>query len=183
MTIPGGGTFNETTVKALMLNSSYEPLKIVNWQKALILWFQDKVEILAHHNMHVRSIRQSFALPSVIRLKKFVRSHETHKIRFSRENIYIRDNYVCMYCRDKFPAKDLTLDHVLPVSQGGRKDWSNIVTACRCCNQKKGSRTPDQADMPLLRKPEEPRWLPSVKFEVNEKNAPKDWILYLNYDT
>jgi len=154
-------------------------MRLVNWQKALILWFQDKVEILAHHQEFVRSIREKFPLPSVIRLKKYVRSTETTKIRFCRENIYIRDNYICQYCCQKHPTKELTLDHVLPVSQGGRKDWMNIVTACRSCNQKKGNRTPDQADMPLLKKPEEPKWLPAVKFEVSNKNAPEDWITYL----
>ncbi len=165
-----------------MLNSSYEPLRIVNWQKALILWFQGKVEILAHHESFVRSIRESFPLPSVIRLKKYVRGQETTRIRFCRENIYLRDNFACQYCRDSFPTRDLTLDHVLPVSQGGKKDWTNIVTACRPCNQKKGNRTPDQADMPLFKKAEEPRWLPALKFEVNEKTAPLDWWVYLNLD-
>lgn len=158
-------------------------MKVVNWQKALLLWFQDKVEILAHHGTYVRSIKQAFPLPSVIRLKKFVRSHGSNKIRFCRENIYIRDDHACMYCGDKFPVRELTLDHVLPVSQGGKKDWTNIVTACRDCNQKKGNRTPDQADMPLLTRPEEPKWLPAVKFEINAKTAPRDWILYLNYET
>lgn len=166
-----------------MLNSSYEPLKLVNWQKALILWFQDKVEVLAHHQSFARSIRDKFPLPSVIRLKKYVRSQESTKIRFCRENIYIRDDYVCQYCHYRHPTKDLTLDHVFPVAQGGLKVWTNIVTACRGCNQKKGNKTPEQASMPLLKRPEEPRWLPAIKFEVNEKNAPQDWFLYLNFES
>lgn len=165
-----------------MLNSSYEPLRIVNWQKALILWFQGKVDILAHHQSFVRSISKSFPLPSVIRLRKYVRGQETTRIRFCRENIYIRDNFTCQYCGEHFSTRELTLDHILPVSQGGKKDWNNITTACRTCNQKKGSRTPEQADMPLLKKAEEPRWLPALKFEVNEKNAPPDWFAYLNLD-
>lgn len=166
-----------------MLNSSYEPLKLVNWQKALILWFQDKVEVLSHHQSFARSIRENFPLPSVIRLKKYVRSQESTKIRFCRENIYIRDNYTCQYCVEKHPTRDLTLDHVRPVAQGGLKIWNNIVTACRECNQKKGNRTPEQADMPLFKKPDEPKWLPALRFEVNEKNAPEDWFLYLNYES
>lgn len=166
-----------------MLNSSYEPLKLVNWQKALILWFQDKVEVLAHHESFARSIRDKFPLPSVIRLKKYVRSSESTKIRFCRENVYIRDDYTCQYCTDRFHTRDLTLDHVHPVAQGGLKIWTNIVTACRECNQKKGNRTPTQASMPLLREPAEPKWLPAIRFEVNEKNAPEDWFLYLNYET
>ncbi len=163
-----------------MLNASYEPMKLVNWQKALILWFQDKVEVLAHHHEFVRSIQNKFQLPSVIRLKKYVRLQESNKIRFCRENIYTRDAYICQYCDTKFTTRDLTLDHVLPVSQGGKKDWTNIVTACRSCNQKKGNRTPEQADMPLLKRPLEPKWLPAVKFEVNPRTAPDDWIVYLN---
>lgn len=162
-----------------MLNSSYEPLKIVNWQKALILWFQGKVDILAHHPSFVRSISKSFQLPSVIRLRKYVRNQASNKIRFCRENIYLRDQYTCQYCYEKFPTKELTLDHILPVSQGGGKDWTNITTACRACNQKKGNRTPEQAHMPLLKKAEEPRWLPSLRFEIKKTSPPPDWALYL----
>jgi 5-methylcytosine-specific restriction endonuclease McrA len=165
-----------------MLNASYEPMRLVNWQKAMILWFQDKVEVLAHHQEFVRSIRNKFPLPSVIRLKKYIRSQESTKIRFCRENIYTRDSYICQYCQVKFSTRDLTLDHVLPVSQGGRKDWTNIVTACRSCNQKKGNRTPEQADMPLMNQPLEPKWLPAIKFEVNPNTAPDDWVTYLNLE-
>ena len=129
----------------MVLNASYEPLKIVSWQKAVILWFQGKVEILEHHNAFASSVSQKFQLPSIIRLKSYVRIRNQNVVRFCRENIYKRDRYTCQYCEAAFPTRDLTLDHVLPVSKGGLKSWTNIVTACRDCNQKKGNKTPREA--------------------------------------
>ena len=103
-----------TSFKALVLNASYEPLRIISWQKALMMWFQDKVEILEYHTAFARSVSTSFKLPSVLRLKTYIRPKRIDGVRFCRENVYIRDNYTCQYCAVKFPYKDLTIDHVLP---------------------------------------------------------------------
>ena len=84
--------FPLASVRALLLNSSYEPMKVVPWQKALILWFQDKVEILEYHSTFVRSARTRFQLPSVLRLKTYVRPKSLGVVRFCRENFYIREN-------------------------------------------------------------------------------------------
>lgn len=144
------------------------------------MWFQGKVEVLEHHDTRVRSVKRSFQLPSIIRLKTYVRYPRPRPvIRFSRENVYIRDKYCCQYCGDRFSAKELTLDHVLPVSQGGRKTWTNVVSACRTCNQKKRNRTPEEADMPLLSQPVVPKWLPESELDIGIESIPLSWRIYL----
>lgn len=165
--------------RALVLNSSFEPLKIISWQKAILLWFQDKVEVLEHHEVFVSSVSQRFKLPSIIRLKNYVRVRNQNGVRFCRENIYKRDRYSCQYCLKTFLTRELTLDHVVPVSRGGPKSWTNIVTACRECNQRKANRTPHQANMPLKQKPTEPKWIQKVEVASVPEQAPPSWKIYL----
>jgi 5-methylcytosine-specific restriction endonuclease McrA len=168
-----------TSFRALVLNASYEPLQIVNWQKAILLWFSGKVEVLDKHDAFVRSVREKLAIPSVIRLRTYVAIRGRNKIRFSRDNVLLRDDYSCQYCGRVQPPRELTLDHLLPISRGGKKSWKNIVTACRRCNQKKGNRTPEEAHMRLLKKPQLPSWLPSRRFEIDLELVPESWRIYL----
>ncbi|MGE3758215.1 MAG: HNH endonuclease [Pseudobdellovibrionaceae bacterium] len=170
----------DTSVRTLLLNSSYEPIKIVSWQKALILWFQDKVEIVEYHSSFARSARDKFQLPSVLRLKRYVRTQSFYNVRFCRENVYLRDDYTCQYCAKRFLARDLTLDHVLPASKSGKKTWTNVVAACRPCNQRKSNRTPQSANMPLLKEPRAPSWLPAVEFTFNLDRLPETWLEYVS---
>lgn len=166
-------------VRALILNSSCQPIKLVSWQKALLLWFQGKVEILEYHSVSARSVSADFKLPSVMRLKKYVSPRKSTRLKFSRENIYLRDDFTCQYCAQQFPAKALTLDHVVPASKFGRKDWTNVVTACRECNHRKGNRTPLGAGMPLLNEPKIPTWLPVVQPQFLIEDMPEEWRPYL----
>jgi 5-methylcytosine-specific restriction endonuclease McrA len=166
-------------MRSLLLNSSYEPMRVVSWQKALILWFQGKVEVLEYHSSFARSARDSFQLPSVLRLKSYIRPRTNGAVRFCRENVYIRDNFTCQYCGTKLPSRQLTLDHVVPASKQGEKSWTNVVSACRGCNQKKAARTPAQANMPLLREPKMPTWLPALEFEIQPETVPTTWQQYL----
>lgn len=155
-------------------------MKIINWQKALVLWFQDKVEILEYHSVYVRSARFTIQIPSVMRLKRYIRPRPFARIRFSRENIYIRDNFTCQYCGQRFHGRDLTLDHVVPASKNGAKTWNNVVAACRPCNQRKGNRTPTHARMPLLKEPIAPTWLPTNQEDLPEPEfVPETWRPYL----
>jgi 5-methylcytosine-specific restriction endonuclease McrA len=173
-----------TGFKALVLNASYEPLRIVPWQKALLLWFQEKVDILEYHAVFARSVSNSFKLPSVLKLKTYVRPKKLDGVRFCRENVYIRDNYTCQYCAEKFTYKELTIDHVVPASQGGPKTWTNVVTACRSCNQTKANRTPEKARMPLLKPPRAPLWLPVVELSLGaerDDKSPMAWKEYLRF--
>jgi 5-methylcytosine-specific restriction endonuclease McrA len=178
------GSFNKTTFstfRALLLNSSYEPMKVVSWQKALLLWFQGKVEVVEHHQAFARSVRNSFQLPSVIRLKTYVRPRSFGAVRFCRENVYIRDNFTCQYCARKMGPKHLTLDHVVPASKSGPKNWTNVVAACRDCNQRKANRTPITANMPLMKAPEAPTWLPAAELEMKAGQVPRNWLQYLQF--
>lgn len=167
--------------RSLLLNSSYEPMRIVSWQKALVLWFQGKVEVLEYHPVFARSVRSSFQLPSVLRLKHYVRPRSAGAVRFCRENVYIRDNFTCQYCGTRLPGRMLTLDHVIPASLKGQKSWTNVVSACRDCNQKKANRTPDKANMPLLTQPHVPTWLPTLDLEIHADAVPHNWAQYLRF--
>lgn len=168
--------------RSLLLNSSYEPMRIVSWQKAIILWFQEKVEILEYHSSYARSSKDKFQLPSVLKLKSYVRLKNKNYVRFCRENVYLRDEYTCQYCAHQFHPKQLTLDHVIPASKKGEKSWTNVVTACRECNQKKANRTPTQAKMPLLNEPKMPHWLPFADYEFKRGQIPDNWLQYLNIE-
>lgn len=169
------------SARSLVLNSSYEPMRIVSWQKALILWFQGKVDILEYHSTVARSSRATFQLPSVLKLRNYVRPRSNNSVRFCRENVYVRDNYTCQYCGIQYLPKQLTLDHVVPASRKGEKSWTNVVCACRDCNQKKADRTPAQAHMPLLKEPKMPAWLPVHDFDAKMKPIPSVWRQYLSY--
>ena len=169
--------------QALLLNATYEPLKIVDWRKAITLWCQGKVEVIAVHDREVRSVSVSFKLPSVIRLLRYITIRKRFDyVPFSRANIYARDDHRCQYCGEHFPVSELTFDHVVPVSQGGRKDWENIVTSCVTCNRRKGGRTPAQAGLRVIRPPRRPARPPVVRLTIGLRNAPECWRDYLYWN-
>ena len=102
-----------------------------------------KVEVISVYDREIRGVSISFKLPSVIRLLRYIKiKRRFDYVPFSRANIYARDDHRCQYCGEPFPTCELTFDHVVPVAQGGRKDWENIVTCCVQCNRRKGGRTP-----------------------------------------
>lgn len=165
----------------LLLNAGFEPLRIVSWQRAFILVFQGKVEILEEYALSVSTVSTKFKIPAVIKLRRWVNLKKVAPvIRFSRSNVYLRDNYRCQYCYRKFPEKDLTMDHVKPVVKGGKKNWENIVAACTKCNQKKGDRAPEEVGFKLLNRPIVPSWLPGNLLSLRANAQPKSWEMYLN---
>jgi len=169
--------------QTLLLNATYEPLKIVHWQKAVTLWVQGKVEVISVYDREVRAVSFSFRLPSVIRLFRRVKIRRRFDyVPFSRANIYARDRCACQYCGKVFPTSDLTFDHVVPVAHGGRKDWENIVTCCITCNRRKGGRTPEQAGMRLVRLPRRPDKAPALRITIGLRNAPESWRDYLYWN-
>ncbi len=166
---------------ALLLNSSYEALKVIGWQKAIVLWLSEKVEVIEFHGIYINSTYAQFPLPSIIRLKSYCPLSSYRRIRFSKQNVFLRDASTCQYCGKKCSSKELTIDHVIPVSKQGPENWNNVVAACRRCNQKKGNRTPASAGMPLLREPEPPNWMTPIEFELRSTNSiPSGWKPYLN---
>jgi 5-methylcytosine-specific restriction endonuclease McrA len=163
----------------LLLNASYEPLSVITWQRAMTLFFLEKVEVVAEYDdKHIHSSTSIFQMPSVVRLVKYVRRRYMG-VKFSRQNIYARDGYTCQYCGDKPPLHDLSFDHVAPRSQGGRTCWENIVACCVDCNRTKGGRTPEEAGMPLLKRPVKPRSMAHLSLRVEKQKPPSDWLTYL----
>lgn len=162
--------------RTLLLNATYEPLMVIDWRRAVSLVFLGKSDVLAEHSKVIRSPSQSMRVPSVLRLRERVRRAKP-VVRFSRTNVYARDESRCQYCGEKFSASALTFDHVLPRSRGGQTTWQNIVTACMPCNRIKGDKTPEEAGMPLLKEPVRPKLLPYVK-QITGK-TPESWKFYL----
>src|SRR5438128_5697776 len=167
--------------QTLLLNATYEPLEVVHWQKAVTLWCQGKVEVIStYDHREIRAPSFSFKLPSVIRLLRYIKiKRQLDYVPFSRANIYARDEHTCQYCGDLSSTSELTFDHVVPVAQGGRKDWENIVTCCVSCNRKKGGRTPAEAGMHLLRMPKRPQSAPAIRITVGLRQTPESWCDFL----
>ena len=135
---------------ALVLNAdfrplSYFPLSLWSWQDAVKAVFLDRVNIVSNYETVVRSPSFEMKLPSVIALKEYV--HQSRRPAFTRFNVFLRDRFACQYCGHRFPTQDLTFDHVVPRSRGGRTSWENVVTACGACNLHKGNRMPRDIGM------------------------------------
>ena len=168
------------STRTLVLTQSYEPLKVVSWQRAITLLSLGKVEVVEEYDHEVRSVRLAFKCPAVIRLLTAFRRHKK-PVKFSRVNIFARDHYKCQYCGQRGKMDDLTYDHVTPRCQGGKTVWTNIATACKSCNATKGDKTPEQAKMKLRMKPIQPRWVPAMTIRISQKSAPEMWRDYLYY--
>jgi 5-methylcytosine-specific restriction endonuclease McrA len=145
-------SLNRLQKPVLVLNASYEPINICAARRALVLMLKGVASAEEESTLHVRSARNTVKLPSVIRLLEYRRiPHQTRAL--SRKNILMRDRYTCQYCHRTLPSAELTLDHVVPRSRSGESNWENLVACCNPCNNRKGSRTPDEAGMRLARPP------------------------------
>ena len=153
---------------------------MITWKKAIILLVKDKVEVVSSHDRVIHGVSISLKLPSVLRLLSHVRvARQGHQVPFSRANIYFRDKYQGQYCGQQLSGIELTFDHVVPVSQGGRKAWDNIVTCCVNCNRQKGGKTPRQAGLTLLRRPRRLSFLPALHITLGMGDVPAAWDDYL----
>lgn len=146
----------------LVLNATYEPLNVVSMRRAIVLLLKEKAELLEASEQRIRSEHLSLPLPLVIRLVYFVRVPRRVDIPLTRRTVMMRDNYTCQYCGAQPSKSSLTLDHVLPKVRGGKATWSNVVCACKRCNLRKGSRTPEEANMRLRSKPGRPQYVALV---------------------
>lgn len=146
--------------KVLLLNSSYEPLHICSWQRALLLLVKGKAEAVEKQNRQIANGR--WPMPIVIRLLYYVKI--PHKeLPLTRRNILHRDGYLCQYCGKK---GELSIDHIVPRSKGGKDTWENVITACVRCNLYKGNKTPKEAGMELRSKPCRPADF--IQFELSK---------------
>jgi 5-methylcytosine-specific restriction endonuclease McrA len=150
-------------------------MSVINVKKAIILLYLGKAEIIeAHDGRAVHSVSMSIPFPSIVRLSVYVRV-PFKKIILSRKNILRRDGHRCQFCgRGDVP---LTVDHVVPLSRGGEDAWENLVSACVSCNNKKGDRTPEEAYMPLSRRPMRPNHVTFISHFVGRMD--ERWKPYL----
>ena len=116
----------------------------------------------------IRSVAFSIQVPRIIRLLHYDRVPR-NAVKFTRRNVFLRDEYSCQYCGRRYNLGNLSLDHVVPRTQGGQSNWLNIVTACLNCNVQKGGRTPEQARMKLLRPPFKPARNPVLSHQLNSE--------------
>lgn len=169
-------------VRVLLLDRDCNPIKIIGWKRAVYLLFTGKAEVLIEGTQEIRSPSTSFVVPSVIR--QFAKYNRQKSVPFTRINIFQRDNWCCQYCGKACTTKQLTFDHVVPSCQGGQASWTNIVSACRPCNEVKGGRTPEQAGMKLIRPPKRPSIedMPDLVIKVKHK-VPKEWKAFFDKDS
>lgn len=172
--------------RTLLLNSTFEPLKVISWQRAVTLICLGKVEVVRNYEgRRIRAVSWSVEMPSVVKLRRYIRRRRI-RVALSRRNIFFRDNHQCQYCDRQLPARELTCDHVEPRSQGGRTSWENVVAACGPCNRRKGGRTPEQARMRLRTRPGRPSSLPieyTLNLGANLERLPEGWAEYLGWIT
>lgn len=173
---------------ALILNAdfrplSYFPLSLWPWQEAVKAMFRDSVTVLSEYDRVVRSPSFEFKLPSVLVLKEYVPT--ARKPAFTRFNVFLRDEWHCQYCGSKEKTSELTFDHVVPKSRGGKTSWTNIVTACRPCNTVKGHKMPRECKMFPITEPVQP-----TLFELQDKGRKfppnflhKSWRDFLYWDS
>ncbi|RMF87056.1 MAG: HNH endonuclease [Nitrospinota bacterium] len=163
----------------LVLNYTYEPLHFCNAKRAIILILQEKAEIVEKSGQLLHSPSLVLPLPTVIRLRMYIRRPVGRGITFSKKNVFLRDNFTCQYCGVKGSnGFELTIDHIIPRSKGGKTCWENVVVACKVCNRRKGDRPLEETDLRLLRQPRKPRF-PLLKPAPLSTRFLAEWTKYL----
>ena len=179
----------------LVLNRLYQPVNVTNVRRAICLMYVGAARALDSQfrlfdfpswaalsaefgSETIHAVHGQLLVPRIVVLQVYERIPKG-RIRFSRHNIFVRDNHTCQYCNTLMTRRHLNLDHVIPRSQGGKTNWENVVTSCIPCNFRKGCRTPEQAGMSLTRPAHKPRWselvhMPRVRARYEE------WLPFLN---
>ena len=181
--------------KVLMLNRSYLPIHVTSVRRAFSLLYQglawavneqyqtfdfeswSDVSVSIHDDC-VGLVNRVIRVPRVILLVGYDRVPK-RQVRFSRFNIYARDNNTCQYCGRKYPRNELNLDHVVPRSKGGTSTWENVVCSCQSCNRRKGGHTPQEAMITLLRKPYKPKWTPFMQ-QTFSLSSYREWFPFVS---
>lgn len=163
--------------RTLLLTPWMSPHKVISWEMAVRLQYTNKVDVLETYDEEISSPSVTWRVPAVVRLRKPM-STMKRGVKFSRVNVFTRDGFRCQYCGLKKGMLELNYDHVLPRIQGGKTNWTNIVTSCYPCNDHKGSRTPAQAGMKLLKVPVKPAKLPQSYLTLDRRSMPEVWAPY-----
>jgi 5-methylcytosine-specific restriction endonuclease McrA len=159
--------------RSLVLNASYEPLSVVPARRAVVLVLDQKADVVHESDSALHSEKLTVPIPSVIRLRYFVRVPYRRSAALSRRGVFLRDSGKCQYCGKRADS----IDHVVPRSKGGPHTWDNVVAACGRCNAVKRDRLLDETTMRLRRYPQTPSHLSWVAVAVN--SVPTDWTKYL----
>jgi 5-methylcytosine-specific restriction endonuclease McrA len=146
----------KTNRKVLVLNQSYQPISLTTVKKAVNLAWRDKVDLVETADYNLRSPTSEFPSPLVIRLRGGVKFNPFGRVELTRKNLFRRDGGSCVYCGSEH---QLTADHVIPKSRGGKSTWENLVTACHTCNNRKDNKTPEEVGLRLSIKPKQPHYL------------------------
>ena len=164
--------------KVLLLDIENHPINICTWKRALVLLMKGKA-VNARRLNNVKCLIKvgNVFIPRVIKLT-YKLAVQYKELPFCRENILVRDEFVCQYCGKKFSPEELTLDHVYPKSRLGPDIWENIVACCKECNQKKADRTPKEARMKLIRRPYRPKDYLEFELKKYPEDIVKHWQEY-----
>jgi 5-methylcytosine-specific restriction endonuclease McrA len=177
----------------LVLNRYFQPVQITNVRRAFVLLYGGSAvaveggelydfpawrELPAGERPGLAVVGGQLRVPRVLHLLRYDRTPRT-LVRLSRRNLMLRDDFQCQYCGRRPPLRDLNIDHIVPRSRGGADSWDNLVTACRSCNLRKGSRTPEEAGVPLLRPPSRPRWTVAARIRMAMGHPFPEWEPFL----
>jgi len=164
--------------KTLLLNSTYEALSFIPDKRVFKFLAKDKVDVIASWDDYITWGSGKIKYPSVLKLKRYVKI-DYFMAQFSRNALIKRDKHSCQYCAKKLLPFEITIDHILPRSHGGNTSFINCVVSCRTCNNKKADRTPEQANMPLIKEPIHPSF--SNFCNLSEKNDVwnSDWDQFI----
>ena len=163
-------------VNVLKLDSSFKPVEVISWQEAVILTWLNKAWAAEYTDKWVRSAKEAFQIPSVIVLFRYI-DEKFFSLPCTRKNILTRDDHQCQYCGNHFRESDLTIDHVIPRSKGGKNEWNNVAAACRTCNQRKSNYLLENSPVSLIRKPKKPSYRSLIKKRIGDANS--KWKEYL----
>ena len=169
-------------VGVLLLNASYEPLHIIDHRRALVLVLGDKVEVVHARPQVIASTHRQIALPSIIRLRRYVNVPQRHAI-WSRRGVLLRDHYTCQYCGTKLSVREATIDHVIPqwkckTTGQSANTWTNTVAACSACQSRKGGRALHVAGMKFHDPSFQPR-RPRTRYLVLSSDIIPEWRQYI----
>jgi 5-methylcytosine-specific restriction endonuclease McrA len=193
------------STNVLMLNRLYMAIRVTNVRRAITLLYEDLAEVVsiedgkflsydfdtwvevseAKHRFEpeqydwIRTVRFQIAVPKIVRLLIYDKLPRTG-VKLNRRNLFARDQSRCQYCGKRYPTSELSLDHVVPRSQGGTNTWENIVCACVGCNVRKGGRTPDEAGMVLVTRPKRPHRSPVLTIKLSDSKY-ASWKQFLDF--
>jgi len=172
----------------LVLNRVYQPVHVTSVRRAICLLYQGVAKAIDEQfqlfdfeswsDLAAAANHDVIHIPRVIVLLAYEHLPKA-RVRFSRFNIYARDDSTCQYCGRRLPRSELNLDHVLPRSRGGSTTWENVVCSCVACNLRKGGRSPDEAGMRLMRAPSRPRWTPVFR-SATRRAFYREWMPFLS---